>query len=123
MNHALPPALRSAFTVALIALLFETMGLPAGEFRVPLDGIRSYDSSQNWHLDHEDAYPMAGAVPDSLAEFSTSVWFRIEKLPLSQPKEQRHMAAVFSRGWSQELRISPEGDLYNFYCMTHREAI
>ena len=71
------------FAISL-GLLLLSMDLSAAEYRVPMEGIRSYDNSQDWFLTHEDAYPMAGEAVDNLAEFSSSVWFCIEKLPYTR---------------------------------------
>ncbi len=103
-------------------LLLLSMNLSAAEYRVPMEGIRRYDNSQDWFLTHEDAYPMAGEAADNLAEFSSSVWFCIEKLPHFSMERHRDVACIFSRGWSQELRLMPAGSMRNHYCCTDGET-
>ena len=99
------------------------LGLAAAEYRVPLDGVRTFDNRQDWFLTHEESYPLSGEAVDSLAEFSTSVWVRVREYPVERMADHRHQASIFSRGWSQELRLTPGGELINFYCMTDREDI
>ena len=99
------------------------LGLAAAEYRVPLDGVRTFDNRQDWFLTHEESYPLSGEAVDSLEEFSTSVWVRVREYPVERMADHRHQASIFSRGWSQELRLTPGGELINFYCMTDREDI
>ena len=109
------------FLAAFIGVAL-ALHLVAAEYRVPLEGIRNYDNSQDWFLTHADVFPLKGEAADNLAEFSTSVWFRVREFPVMNLEAHRHEAAVFSRGWSQELRITPGGELHNFYCMEDRET-
>ncbi|MBP5639104.1 MAG: hypothetical protein J6X55_06480 [Victivallales bacterium] len=96
--------------------------LVAAEYRVPLDGIRTYDNRQNWFLTHEDAFPLEGEAVDNLAEFSISLWFRVERFPEVNMKGHRDVASLFSRGWSQELRLTQGGKLTNFFCLSDRQT-
>ena len=107
----------SAFIGVALAL-----HLVAAEYRVPLGGIRTYDNSQDWFRTHADNFPLKGEAVDSLAEFSTSVWVCVREYPVTDMTARRHVASIFSRGWSQELRLTPGGELLNFYCMTDRET-
>ena len=108
-----------SFLLSLIAL---SIVLSAAEHRVPLNGIHTYDNSHDWFRTHEETFKMEGDAVDNLSEFSTSLWFRVAKYPVQNMKEHRDMASLFSRGWSQELRLSQTGKLMNFYCLTNREA-
>ncbi|MCR4574065.1 MAG: LamG domain-containing protein [Lentisphaeria bacterium] len=110
------------FKSIILCVFVLTFTSAAAEHRVPLGKIRTYDNTNNWFREHEDNFPMAGKVADSLAEFSTSLWFRVTKYPITNMKEHRDMASLFSRGWSQELRLTSTGKLMNFYCLTNREA-
>ena len=100
----------------------EVYRLDATEYRVPLNGIRTYDNANNWFATHEDSVPMAGVAVDNLSEFSTSLWFRVAKMPVRDMDKHRDVASLYSRGWSQELRLTPEGKLLNHYCLTDRET-
>ena len=96
--------------------------LSAAEYRVPLEKIRRYDNSHDWFMTHEETFKMEGDAVDNLSEFSTSLWFRVAKYPVHNMNEHRDMASLFSRGWSQELRLTQTGKLMNFYCLTNHEA-
>ena len=105
-----------------LLLAFLCLPLVAAEYRVPLNGIRTYDNSQDWFRTHADNFPLKGEAVDSLAEFSTSVWVCVREYPVTDMAAHRHVASIFSRGWSQELRLTPGGEVLNFYCMTDRET-
>ena len=113
--------MRKTFLVTFLCWL--TLTAVAAEYRVPLDGVRTFDNRQDWFLTHEESYPLSGEAVDSLAEFSTSVWVRVREYPVERMADHRHQASIFSRGWSQELRLTPGGELINFYCMTDREDL
>ena len=112
--------MRKTFLVTFLCWL--TLTAVAAEYQVPLGGIRTYDNSQDWFLTHADIFPLKGEAADNLAEFSTSVWVCVREYPVTRMADHRDVASIFSRGWSQELRLTPGGDLLNFYCMTDRET-
>ena len=101
--------------IGTLAFLLVVIGLVAAEYRVPL-GLRHYDNSRDWFLQHEDLFPLAGEAVDNLAEFSVSLWVRVAKYPEVQMSRNRAVATLYSRGWSQELWLTAGGELLHHYC-------